>query len=357
MAEGVVRYQQGAPTLLDNISHLRIKMWATRQDFFHRLGATPNETILGMRNPKPISVWNYIFGWPYAGVLVGSAFGGAIGVAGFHHFTMAYILFAIAGAGMIGHWRVADPVTQRREAMNAPSSLKHNIRRARAISTYRKCFWGGVTLILAFIALCLYLTLIAKLGYERDEVARNLDITYEMPAGGDVLDSKFSIKNNSGFDISKRHQITCMVDLVVNGAGYPMLTNMMMIDTGHGSWSIGSPKPFTPATRDFPIRAYGDEQTDSCLAAIKGQTISCADIFVDFSYYLEDQHQVQDRLQRIFFTRNGSGTLGWQGQPIQSKEDFCYTYLSTLGKSVRDENLKEGVDDFSRKYFWVIGQK
>jgi hypothetical protein len=132
-----------------------------------------------------------------------------------------------------------------------------------------------------------------------------------------------------------------------------LLSNMLMFDLGNNEWVMGGPAPFTPSARDSPIKAYGDEQTDSCLAAIKGQSVKCADIFVDFSYYLESQPNVQDHRERIVFTRDDSGNFGWTGQPKESKEDYCYRYLSSDGKSARDKQLKSGVSDFSKDDFWV----
>jgi hypothetical protein len=142
-----------------------------------------------------------------------------------------------------------------------------------------------------------------------------------------------------------------MVKLVVNQAGFPTLANLIFMQVGRTSWVMGRPMPFTPELRTFPIKAHGDEQSDSCLGAVTNQTVVCADMFLDFAYYLPDQPGVQDRRQRLVFTRDRYGELGWQGQPLESKEDYCYPYLSDEGRSVRDKSIRVGVADFSRKEF------
>jgi hypothetical protein len=290
-------------------------------------------------------LFDLIFGLSYAAIAIPLAICGALSVAALNQFALGYVLFAVAGVWALGHWCISDIVREKRRLRryNKPGSEEY--RKARG--EYWTWLVGGLLIVAGLTVVSFLWTHNTKMGFERDQVAEHLEVKFKTPDPYDVLNSKFSVANRSSFEISDRHQIVCMINLVVNGAGWPLLSNMFSVQIDPG-WVLGSPHPFEVTHTDFPIKAHGDTETDSCLSVVSGQPVVCADIVVDFAYYLNDQPSVQDRREREVFTRSSN----WIGQPLASKKDFCYDFLSAEGKSTRDKQVRAGAADFSLKDFW-----
>ncbi len=277
-----------------------------------------------------------IFGLPYAGVCIPACIGGAVSVAALSQFSMGYFLFTVAGIWAIGHWYFSDLTVAKRQELKRPKVIKDEEGFALALRDYRRWNWGGILAMFLLTCGALWWTHTSKLTYERDQVSSHLEIKYEM-GEGDVLRSTFTVKNNSGFAISDRHGISCLVNLIV-GDGQQTIQGVMFAHVDN-NWIVrGSfaPVPWAPT---FPIRAHGDAQTDSCLSAFRlpdNGKIVCADLVVRFSYYLEDQPQMENAKKRLVFRTVSGGKLDWEEQPEESRQDFCYSYLSTEHKSLRD---------------------
>jgi hypothetical protein len=134
------------------------------------------------------------------------AVGAAISVAAIQQFELGYILFLVAGAGMIGHWCVSEPIEERRRYRDLMRGHKYTERQQRAEGSYKAHLFAGLAVIVIVTAGCLRWTFDSQLQYERDSVLTNLEVRYEAP-NGDVLNSIFSVKNGSNFDISDRSHV------------------------------------------------------------------------------------------------------------------------------------------------------
>jgi hypothetical protein len=228
-----------------------------------------------------------------------------------------------------------------------------SIRRdPRKLKEARADFWGWLLGVSLFIVLAtslgLWWTYWTSLKFERDEVEKSLVLGVNLPVNGDPLKSNVTVRNGSSFDISDRHQIVCMINLVVNDSGYPLLEDLFSVQSDSG-FLLGSPHKFDVVHRDSPLKSKNDSVTESCLNIVKGQRVKCADVVVDFAYYLTDQSNVQDHRERkVFLTDDG-----WNGQPLDSKKDYCSDSLSEDQKEARKEQMAtSNVGFFANKEYW-----
>ena len=164
--------------------------------------------------------------------------------------------------------------------------------------------------------------------FERDQVTSNLKIEFDGADAGDPMQANFTLSNGSGFPISRRHVLWCGINLLV-GSNRRLMEGPILLQTSLHRWMI-SDIPHVTMRTSFPIGPHGDGFTDSCLSAItfNDSQLLCGDIFVNLSYYLEDQPEIQDHGVRFVYLRNPSGNSSWHEQSQNSSEDFCYSYLT-----------------------------
>jgi hypothetical protein len=283
-------------------------------------------------------LYELVFGPAYGLVVIPLAIGGAISVALANQFALGYALFLLSGIWLIGHWLIAEPVKERRRLLRV-------FRTRPEYLPVKRDYWiwvAGGTIVIALLTISAEVwTKHTRNDFERDQVSSDLKVQFDGTDAGDPMQANFTLSNGSSFPISKRHVLWCGINLLV-GSNRILVEGPILVQTSLHRWVI-SDIPHVTMRTSFPIGPHGDGFTDSCLSAItfKDSQLLCGDIFVNLSYYLEDQPELEDHGVRFVYVRNPSGNSSWHEQSQNSSEDFCYPYLDPDQKRERDKEIAD----------------
>jgi hypothetical protein len=283
-------------------------------------------------------VYELLFGPSYAFFVISLAVGGAISVALASQFAWGYALFLLSGIWTVSHWLISEPVKERRRLLRVFSNGPKHLA---AKKYYRIWVTTGIIVIGLLTTSAEMWVKHTRDGFEIDQVSSNLKIEFDGTDAGDPMQANFTLSNGSSFPISKRHVLWCGINLLV-GTNRILVDGPILLQTSLHRWVI-SDIPHVTMPTSFPIGPHGDGFTDSCLSAISfnESQLLCGDIFVNLSYYLEDQPEVRDHGVRFVYVRNPSGNSSWHEQSQNSNEDFCYSYLDPDQQRQRDREIAD----------------
>jgi len=181
----------------------------------------------------------------------------------------------------------------------------------------------------------MYYFLLSTLEDQRADVYQHLEISHATPSGhsNDPMFEIFSITNRGSFDISKKHGITCFVNMAIGNNGTSRDSGMWL--TSHGTKvSMGgylSPDR-TPASS--LLKAGGDVESEACLRFFGNSFVlgsDCIDTTLSFWYSLETQDALdQEKRFRFVAFKGPDGKFSWAAESIDSKEDYCGSYFKPL---------------------------
>lgn len=163
-------------------------------------------TLKKLRAPLlPLLHWNYSGG-----------IGAAVFLTGFtalwtsNSYDFAAWCIAIGGVWLLGWWPASGHVLDQRPADSCASRQLWNAHPRRE--------WIPVLIGAIVLVGLLRFAENSKLEYQRNNVRDGLSITYSIPPGfaNNPNRSKIIIENKSGFDISGRHFVYCLVNREVD---------------------------------------------------------------------------------------------------------------------------------------------
>lgn len=292
-------------------------------------------------------VLELVFGLPYAGPCIPLIICGAISVAALNQFAWGYTLFLLAGIWAAGHWWISDPVRERRRLLRvfkygSPEYLE-------AKKSYRIWLSAGEGFFLLLTFAAIWWTCQTKKSFERDQVYQHLALSLSVD-GDDPLRTRFTVTNDSGFAISARHRLLCGINLMAIRDD-SMIHGPFVMQTSTGWYMDNQELLSSPLPVLSRIKPGGDAQTDSCLSVfnIRKDGLDCADVFLRFDYYLEDQPNViQQKAIRIIYQRVDGERPAWHGEPLESTTDYCFSYLSPLRQQDRRRHVQQNAEAFRR---------
>jgi len=169
---------------------------------------------------------------------------------------------------------------------------------------------------------------IEELQKQRDDVWQNLRADpYVIGPRDDPMTTLFTVTNGSRFEISKKHQIICGVNIAIDqqhayilGPVETAIVNDKMVTL----WS-DNPDLFPHTLSTSRVTSGGDVQTDACLRVLNfASGTECVDLTLTFWYALESQPDMeqQKRFRMVAF-RNGDGEFKWVKESLNSGENYC----------------------------------
>lgn len=190
--------------------------------------------------------------------------------------------------------------------------------------------WSGASVLLIGVMVIMWWWLDGKLKDQRDDVFAHLTPNHNLVLGeeDDPMHTMFTVSNNSAYDISRRHGITCFTNFVVGNSGtsYNRWT-ASWIDNGSMVFS-GTVHTFDRPPASSPLLAGGDATTDPCLKTwgfVHGT--DCADITLIFWYTLENQPDFkQEKKFRFIANKGKTGEFSWVPEPLESRDNYCLKY-------------------------------
>ncbi len=167
-----------------------------------------------------------------------------------------------------------------------------------------------------------------SLADERNDVFQNLMLQHSLISGSedDPMRTMFTVKNNSHYDISRKHQLNCYTHLAVS-MGDAEVSNISSRRLPVG-WECG----LIPRILSDSILSHGgDGQSEDCLGWYnfeKAGGTSCADVDVVFWYSLQSQPDFdQEKKFRLVAYRGKDGRFQWLEQPVDKPGSFCEQYI------------------------------
>jgi len=182
----------------------------------------------------------------------------------------------------------------------------------------------------------MYWFLFSTLEDQRADVYQHLEIGHTTPSGhsDDPMFEIFSVTNRGSFDISKKHGITCLVNMAIGNRGTSRDSGMWLTSHGTRVSMGGNRSPDrTPATSI--LKGSGDTESEACLRFFGNSFVQggsdCIDTTLSFWYSLETQEDVdQEKRYRFVAFRGPDGKFSWASESIDSKEDYCGSYFKPL---------------------------
>jgi hypothetical protein len=165
-----------------------------------------------------------------------------------------------------------------------------------------------------------------RLIERRTNVRKGLAITWRVPTGeeGAPEHTRFTVTNGGDYEISKRHEIVCVVPMAIGNDGTSYIVGPMTSSnpdgTTHLIWNGDQVK-----ASGSKLASGGDAQSDDCLKWIGFRNgIDCIDTIVVFRYFVEDQPTiVQIKKFRLVAYKGNHGQFSWMPEPIDSVQSYC----------------------------------
>lgn len=265
----------------------------------------------------------------------------ALSVMGFQRFIPAYVMLGIAGLWLQAHW-LFSPFLQE----------KFRKAKRRRNHSYKEAIQWIIWVSALIITLCLgaeYWVYEIQMGYQQDDVSKNLTIAPSMSAGKDAIDTTFTITNGGSFPISAQHRVACIIkSLYLENLQSGKLIeeqNMIFTQTQDGGWDLISGGigvlDRNPMQNSTEIQPGGDSQTDSCLNLFRflGTKTVCVDMALRFEYFITTQIGSLQKKEVRFIYGGNSGDMSWIRQPVGSKNDYCSMYRSRFEQQRREGQL------------------
>jgi hypothetical protein len=274
---------------------------------------------------------NFIFGFNVAYVVIPALAGAALSVLGIQKFLPAYLLLAVAGIWLEGHW-LCSPFLSDKFAL-----ARQRSRRRHLPKPYSEPLKWAITICLLIMLLCgatEYWVYEEQLEFQRNDVFGKLEITARIPSGDQLWNTVFTVTNKGDFAVSDRNRIVCQVHTeYAKGMSRPLIHEVYFAQEPAGNWVVSGGDALM---KDLPQRVRlapdGDSQSDSCLSGYQGppnipgveHPIICVDVSVIFVYSLEVQPDTpQQKTIRFFGSPGPSREYQWIQEPVDSKVDFC----------------------------------
>jgi hypothetical protein len=122
--------------------------------------------------------------------------------------------------------------------------------------------------------------------------------------------------------------LLCLVRLETAKTGPGTVAGMWIAQNEDESYSVlGVPvidRRYYPVPTSVPLLPHGDAHTDSCLKAFSlTDGASCADIEVEFDYYLQDvPDDLQQKRVHLLAFLDDTGSFAWQKEPLESNTNY-----------------------------------
>ena len=275
------------------------------------------------------------FHWKYSGVIIPTLWGTGVAMSVVDKVTWAYVCFILFGLWSVCYWLTSDTIINKKRSL-----MTRSIRRCRntvqQVHNFLLLKWGILGIIVVFTVGCLVFTKLEQYSHEREDAFRNIVIEYSMRGGkSDPRDTLFTVTNNSGQILTGRHRVVCNAKFIAVGdngiqPGF-ILLGLSFFQTGSGAATVGGGiSDLPPITEQYPpVEKGGDSTTEECMAhspLLAGLTgrLQCADIVVNFQYYLATQpDKLQSKAIRIVTLGNIDGTLSWHKVQLEGSGVHC----------------------------------
>ena len=187
--------------------------------------------------------------------------------------------------------------------------------------------WVFTSLLLITAMGIMWLWLDSILQQQRADVFDRLDFNHlSSPAyNNNPLKTKFTVTNNSRYELSSKHWMYCLVNLAVGNDG-SMVIGMISAQSLDGLWFVPHKiPPLSKVPETAKIEAGGDAKTDECISAFSfKEGVKCVDVVIIVSYSLESQPLLEQRkLSRYVASKDETGSFVWYQEPIYDKKRYC----------------------------------
>jgi len=200
--------------------------------------------------------------------------------------------------------------------------------------------WACTSILLIIVAKTVLWGLSNQFEDQRKNTWLNLRLEHEPGIGtSDPMFEQFTVINAGDFDISKKHQLVCWVNLAVpNEHGGLAVSNLATSEDSKGDVHMAAPAPVLFVPSDSVVHSGGDVQTHKCLQYFEFLHTGCVDVSVIFWYALENQQDVeQTKTFRLVAVNDGNDHFTWSKQNKDDPHMFCDEYIH---KREREEGIK-----------------
>ena len=273
-------------------------------------------------NPEVRRIALFIFGKDLVYVMLPLIAGIIVAVAGYQQFTLANWGIVAGMVWLEGHWLLSPFLAEKRHASHRGA---------------RRVFWEwavSVSLLICLIGTGGFCWVrFMHFSFERDDVFNKLALDVATEGQNVYKTTQFTITNNGGSEISKKHEIACMIREAWNPEATVKLIDHLTVVQGTSGFHLMGANNIEEVLR-APIPEFvpiagggGDGQSDSCLALFGNldpqSTTACIDLRVEFIYSLTDQPSTLEHkpFRLVGFPEGGS--FKWKKEPYRSQKEYC----------------------------------
>lgn len=203
--------------------------------------------------------------------------------------------------------------------------------------------WKSIAVSSSFCALmCIRMLLMhsfysSMLEDQRSDAFKNLTIEhYDFGSANNPLRTMFTIRNNSGQDISRKHAMICAMRTLV---APPRIVKDVTTFLVPGGWNMvfGNEDPIeSHIASDKTIEPGGDGESMACLSDFTDSTSQpnglgpngCLDLEITFWYALANQEEIEQEKRFHFLAYRGKDQkVSWYPEPADSTTDYCSQIL------------------------------
>jgi len=195
--------------------------------------------------------------------------------------------------------------------------------------------WAATSVILIGVMGIMWWWMDGKLADQRSDVFQHLEFSYT--GGVDPMDTIFTVTNNSGYEISRKHELMCYTRTAIGGAPGGSGRGSIRVNNMTTFWRNGDLE-LAPAVEIAPpfsvgphgvarstIGIGGDAQSEPCLIFwhfIEGTV--CADVTIGFWYTLENQPDVDQEKDVRYFVQRDKNGYHWIRESVGDKgTSYC----------------------------------